>query len=342
MAAMTTRERFRAAMNFQPVDRLPAVEWAPWWDKTVNRWYDEGLPRELADNAIREYLGLDLHHWIWIGPPCALTHPERSHAEGFLESIDEYDGLAAPLHDPVQIDRQALGRAAEDQRRGTHFVWFQIDGFFWFPRKVFGIERHLYAFYDHPDLMHRINQDLCDYNIRLLDELCKIVTPDACSIAEDMSYNHGPMLSKAMFDEFLAPYYRRLVPALKKHGIIATVDSDGLVNPMIPWLEEVGVEGCDPLERQAGVDVAQIRRDHPRWRMVGGFDKTVMHLGEAAMRREFERLLPVMRSGGLIPSVDHQTPPDVSLENYRIYIKLLHEYCEKGAPRKSPRRESQE
>ena len=25
-------------------------------------------------------------------------------------------------------------------------------------------------------------------------------------------------------------------------------------------------------------------------------------------------------------SVDHQTPPDVSLENYRIYLKLLEQY----------------
>ena len=303
-------------MNFEPVDRLPAIEWAPWWDKTVDRWYAEGLASHLAANAIREYFGLDLHHWIWLGPPCDRPHPERPHGDGLLESLDEYDRQAALLHGPVQLDYDMLARAAVDQRRGTHFVWLQIDGFFWFPRNVLGIERHLYAFYDHPDLMHRINRDLCDYNIRLIHALCEVLTPDSCSIAEDMSYNHGPMLSKAMFDEFLAPYYRRLVPVMLEHGILTTVDSDGLITPMIPWLEEVGVQGSNPLERQAGVDVARIRRDHPAWRMVGGFDKTVMHRGEAAIRAEFERLLPVMRSGGYLPSCDHQTPPEVSLEDY--------------------------
>jgi len=30
-------ERFRAVMNFQPVDRLPVWEWAMWWDKTIAR-----------------------------------------------------------------------------------------------------------------------------------------------------------------------------------------------------------------------------------------------------------------------------------------------------------------
>jgi hypothetical protein len=37
-----------------------------------------------------------------------------------------------------------------------------------------------------------------------------------------------------------------------------------------------------------------------------------------------------MQSGKVIVSVDHQTPPDVSIENYREYVKLLFEYCEKA------------
>ena len=34
-----------------------------------------------------------------------------------------------------------------------------------------------------------------------------------------------------------------------------------------------------------------------------------------------------MRTGGFIPSVDHQTPPSVSLEEYRCYLRLLEEYA---------------
>jgi uroporphyrinogen-III decarboxylase len=56
-----------------------------------------------------------------------------------------------------------------------------------------------------------------------------------------------------------------------------------------------------------------------------------MKHGEAAMRREFERLLPTMRTGGFIPSVDHQTPPDVSIETYRLYVRLLREYARTAA-----------
>jgi hypothetical protein len=60
--------------------------------------------------------------------------------------------------------------------------------------------------------------------------------------------------------------------------------------------------------------------------MVGHFDKMVMNKGEAAMRAEFERLLPLMQSGGFIPSVDHQTPPHITMDEYRVFRRLLDEY----------------
>ena len=60
--------------------------------------------------------------------------------------------------------------------------------------------------------------------------------------------------------------------------------------------------------------------------LVGHFNKMVMDKGEAAMRAEFERLMPLMRSGGFIPSVDHQTPPHVTMDQYRLFRRLLDEY----------------
>ena len=174
-------------------------------------------------------------------------------------------------------------------------------------------------------------EDLLDYNLRSLDAFCKYCTPDFMSFAEDLSYNHGPMLSKGLFDEFLAPYYKRIVPELKKRGIKVFVDTDGLIHDLVPWFLENGFDGFLPLERMAKVDVNFLRDKYPKLLMIGAFDKTIMHLGETALRKEFERILPVMRSGGYIPSVDHQTPPGVSLQDYKLYMKLLVEYCTKAA-----------
>jgi hypothetical protein len=331
--AMDNVQRFANVMSFRPVDRLPVVEWAPWWTQTLERWYGEGLPAELQDaSAIRDYLGLDSYRQMWFEVKSNICPDAEAYTSGIVQDEGDYLRLRSRLYPrPAPFDRQELARWAMQQQAGHTVVWFTLDGFFWHPRALLGVEPHLFAFYDNPKLLHRMNEDLLAYNLWMLDEACAVCTPSFLTFAEDMSYNWGSMVSERFFDEFCGRYYRQIIPEITKRGIIPIIDSDGDVTRLIPWFEEVGIQGILPLERMAGVDVVQMRRDHPGWKMIGAFDKMVMHLGEDAMRQEFERLLPVMRSGGFIPSVDHQTPPDVSLPQYRLYLSLLREYCAKAA-----------
>jgi len=331
---MTLRERFQAVMNFRPADELPAMEWICWWDKTIERWLSEGLPQGLSREDTLRYLGLDVHEWLWHTPRWYVQRPAgRARSLGVIESEADYDQRVAPAFANTSIDVEKFRRIAAAQSRGEVIVWLQFDGFFWFPREIFGVEAHLYSFFDRPELLRRMNEDLCRWNETVLRQILDILAPDVMTFAEDLSYNHGPMLSREQFDEFIAPYYRRIVPLAKERGTIPMVDTDGDVTSVIPWFEAAGIEGCLPLERMAGVDVADIRRRHPRWRMIGSFDKTVMHHGEAAICAEFERLLPVMRSGGFLATTDHQTPPDVSLETFRTYVRTLRQFCRKAADR---------
>lgn len=329
---MTLRERFRAVMHCQPIDELPAMEWICWWDKTIARWLTEGLPANLGREDTLRWFGLDVHEWLWHSPRWRIERPAGwVRSQGMVNTEAEYEQRVAPvMRNPDAGDMEQLRRIAAAQARGEVVVWLQLDGFFWFPREVLGVEQHLYAFYDQPGFLHRINEDLCRWNETVLRRILDVLAPDVMTFAEDLSYNHGPMLSGEQFNEFVAPYYRRLVPLLQPHGTIPMIDTDGDVTSAIPWLQSAGIEGCLPLERMAGVDVAEIRRRYPTWRMIGGFDKTVMHRGEQAIRREFERLLPVMRTGGYLPTTDHQTPPDVPLETFKLYCRLLREYCRKA------------
>ncbi len=113
------------------------------------------------------------------------------------------------------------------QAEGDAVVWTTLEGFFWFPRTLMGFERLMLAFYDQPELLHRINQDLLEFNLRLLDQIDEACAPTFCTIAEDMSYNHGPMISRRICDEFLTPYYRPLLARLKEMGAVVIVDTDG-------------------------------------------------------------------------------------------------------------------
>ncbi|MBI4559103.1 MAG: hypothetical protein HY706_16080 [Candidatus Hydrogenedentes bacterium] len=329
--AMTARERFQYLMNFEPVDRLPILEWATWWDKTIARWRNEGLPAHLVDaGEIREYFGQDCYRQLWISPRKATLPSAPAHGRGIVTSLAEYEGIKEHLY-PEAIDVQRAREYANRQAAGNMVVWVTLEGFFWYPRTLLGIENHLTAFYERPETVHAMNQDLLDFLVRMLDVLCAVCRPDFMTFAEDMSYHNGPMVSKALFDEFMAPYYRQIVPKLHGYGIIPFIDTDGRTEDLVPWFAEVGIDGFLPMERQAGCDIVALRREYPRLRIIGGYDKMIMTNGEDALRREFERILPVMRQGGYIPGVDHQTPPGVSLSEYRTYLKLLTEYCDKAA-----------
>ena len=81
---MQVRERFLRTMDFREVDRLPMLEWASWWDKTVARWKTEGLviPKRAG---LSVSFGLSLDAYIcatnggWYFPPVRgkrITHLE--------------------------------------------------------------------------------------------------------------------------------------------------------------------------------------------------------------------------------------------------------------------------
>ena len=324
-------ERFRAVMDFQPVDRLPMWEWAMWWDKTIKRWHKEGLPQEMKFNQvfdIANYLGLDPYQQFWFSTTEATIETAQHHVEGAVSTMDDYNRLKPSLFPDHSASIESISPWAERQSRGEAVVWGTLEGFFWFPRTLMDIEKLSYAFYDQPELIHAINRDLLQFNLGLIRQMDKVCVPTFMTLAEDMSYNHGPMISKDIFEEFLAPYYRLLIAELNERNIKLIVDTDGDPTQMIPWLTDVGVSGVLPLERQAGVDGMTLREQFPKLRMIGHFNKLVMDQGEEAMRQEFERLVPLMKTGGFIPSVDHQTPPAVSIDQYRLYMKLFREYAQ--------------
>ena len=327
---MNVRERFNKIMNGEmPTDRIPMIEWAAWWDATIRRWESEGLPSGMNLDQSLQYFGLDIMHCVGCSPS---VPPAQGHGLGVITNEEDYERIRKDMYLDANIERfiQGIKNIKSRHDNGEIVLRIWLDGFFWFPRRLFGIEPHFYAFYDYPDLMGRITKDLYDFNMLALTELLKIMKPDFVGYAEDMSYNHGPMISRENFNKFMLPHYQGLTKYTREREVKTLVDSDGDISVMIPWFQDAGIDGVYPLEYQAGVDIVKIRGEYSEFIMLGGYDKMAMNKGEEAIRNEFERILPVMRSGYYIPSVDHQTPPGVSLEDYKIYIRLFKEYCEKA------------
>ncbi len=328
---MTVSERFKNLMEGKPLDRLPAIEWAPYWHLTVERWHKEGLPESCrTPYEIQNYFGLDKCCQTCFSWQTAQTPQPPAYGEGIIKDEADYERILPTLyHDPV-LPKEYVTWLKKTHADGDTLQFFTVEGFFWQPRVLFGIEPHLYSFYDYPDLYQRICEDNANWMRRVFEYALNEFSFDFMSFAEDMSYNHGPMISEGLFDEFLLPWYRKVIPLLKGKTY-AFIDSDGDITKAVDWYAKAGADGMFPLERQAGVDVALYIRKQPQMAFLGHFDKMCMKFGEEAMIKEFERILPSARAGKVLFSCDHQTPPDVSVENYKIYVRLLKKYAELAA-----------
>ena len=158
-------ERFRSVMDFQPVDRFPVWEWAMWWDKTIRRWHEEGLPRSLQFNQVFEiaqYFGLDPYMQFWFSTTESTIEASQHHVEGIVSNMDDYLRLKPrifPDHGPAI---NGMAPWAAKQREGAAVVWCTFEGFFWFPRTLMGFEKMMLAYFDEPELIHAINSDLLD------------------------------------------------------------------------------------------------------------------------------------------------------------------------------------
>lgn len=255
-----------------------------------------------------------------------------------VENIEDWKRLKE--HSKIELEKyftdenikKIYGQYEAGHEKGDYSIILHISGFFWTPRTLLGVENHMFALYDYPEMIHDMNEFILQIYIDKLSKIMDAIPADLVYIMEDLSGTNGPMLSPTHFDEFVGDYYKRLIPVLKEHGVKHVfVDTDGDFTCLIPNFIESGVDGFLPMDVNAGMDIVAVRKKHPKLKFIGAFNKLCIAEGEESIDKEFERLMPVIRQGGYIPGADHQVAPSTSLENYKYYIKRLKEVMKESS-----------
>ena len=240
-----------------------------------------------------------------------------SDLEGFEKKIaPRMIGSDERRLEPGFDEKQAKLRAAGEPTG----IW--LDGFLEYPRELIGLENLCYAYYDDPEFVQGMNAHHCQFNMDFAEMINKHTQLDYACIVEDMAGKQGSLVSKAIWDEFMRPYYVKLIDKLHSLGVKKIlVDSDGNTAEICKWLVDVGIDGHYPLEVRADNRPEKLRKMFPNLALIGGVDKFELMGDTAAIDRELERLMPVVEQGGYIPCMDHKVPPTVSLYNYQYYIE---------------------
>jgi hypothetical protein len=146
-------------------------------------------------------------------------------------------------------------------------------GFYGALRFLMGEERLLYNFYDDPRLVKDFVNYLADFWIELWGQALSQIKVDLVNFWEDMAYRSGPLISPAMYREFMLEPYQRVTSFLKDQGVkVILVDSDGNIEKLVPLFLESGITAVFPFEVQAGNDILAYRRQYPRLQIFGGLD----------------------------------------------------------------------
>ena len=337
--AFTHRERLLRTLRFQPVDRVPDLEFAA-WVQTIERWRQEGMAvyATTAWGPIRDYFGTDDDEY---GPGLPIkvgleprfertilenrgTHHIIQDEDGAIsEQLKPELGASIPRYLRYAIESRADWERMRDER---------LD-----PNHPGRIPRYLDALVRRLDHREEMMEHLTQLTLTVLGKLAgKGLEIDRGDWWEDMCYNHGPLISPRLFAELMVPRYKRITDYLRREfgTEFNQLDCDGNIHELVPLWLEGGINVMFPIE-VAHTDAYRISDQFgQRVALRGAFDKRALIAGPQAIDAEFERLHPLLERGGLIPHTDHLVPPDVSLENYLHYRRRKCEFI--GKPWREP------
>jgi len=200
-----------------------------------------------------------------------------------------------------------------------------FGGLYWNLRDWMGTEGVSYAFFEQPKLIHEMLDFMVEFFIKATEKALTEVEVDACIINEDFAYNAGPLISPKIYKEFFFPRHKVICDYLYSHGVkIIELDSDGNTEVLIPLLIEAGFNCHWPLESAANMDPVKFRKQYGKnLALMGGIDKRALFKGKQEIEQELQRkLIPLIETGGYIPTLDHCFSPEISLDNAMYYFKL--------------------
>jgi len=350
-ATMTARERFTRMFEHRDADRVPITD-SP-WGATIERWRREGMP---ADVSWVDYFGVD--HMSSFGVDNSPRYPEKT-----IEDTDAYhiyttkwgvtqkswkhmastpEFIAHTVVDP-DTWRDAKKRMTPDRDRvpwqmleKQYPVWRERGDFIkaglWFGFDTthswfVGTERCLFAIAENPEWLSEMYQTELELDLALLDMAWDAgYTFDAIMWPDDMGYKFNQFFSVNTYREFLKPYHQRAIEWAHAKGIKAILHSCGDVNPFVPELVGIGLDGLNPLEVKAGMDPVHIKKTFGDKLVLFGGINAVKWDKPDEIKDEMSRVVPELKKqGGYIFSSDHSIPSAVSLQDFKDIIALAKE-----------------
>ncbi len=338
---MNARERILAAIDRQPVDRVPTDIWA-----TSEVWTRLHAHFGPTREAVLEGLHIDGFAGFsppYIGPPLpsgpngesvnfwGMRHRRIGHAGGtydeqthyplaFAETIDDLDRYPWPSVDWFDFSNL---RAEAARVHATQAVQCGYMAPFFYHNLLRGLERSLMDPHDDPELTNEILRRISDFFYayhRRLFESCEGLI-DVAQVTDDLGSQTGPMIGLNLYRRFYAPHHQRFINLCREFGIRVFHHDDGSCRAFLPLLVDMGIDILNPIQWTCpGMALTELKAEFGhRICFHGAVDnQTILPFGTPdAVRAEVRHCIDALASDGTgyILAPCHNLQGNTPLEN---------------------------
>jgi len=193
-----------------------------------------------------------------------------------------------------------------------------------------GLENLLADFLANPDLAAALLDHLTASGIKSAARLAQAGI-DILLTGDDVGMQRRMMMSPQLWRKWLKPRLAEVISAAKKVNpdLLVFYHSDGVIDPIIPELIEIGVDILNPVQPEC-MDPVQLKREYGNdlafWGTIG--TQTTMPFGTPGEVKAVvkERIETVGQGGGLLLAPTHVIEPDVPWENVVAFFEAVEEY----------------
>ena len=253
------------------------------------------------------------YRWSYMDKP----HTGRSYDNaGFITDWDTQ--LEPLLKDFPDADYPGLtsGNLPPDGRYRLGRWWYFFFERFW---SIRGMENALTDFYEYPEAVHALFDKLCGFYERLVDRCAEEMQLDGIFTSDDLGTQTDTFFSPEIFDEFFAPYYKRVIDRVHSHGMHFWLHACGNIEKLLPRLIELGVDVIHPIQKYTMDErhIAQAYGD--KITIWAGFDvqRIIPYGTPEEVRREIRNLKQAYSrpEGRFMLTLGNGTTPDTPYES---------------------------
>jgi len=340
---MNSRERVIAALQRRVPDRVPFFECV------IDERVMQALLPEADYYEFNEWIGLDV-----------ASQNRSSWSRENVEMIDQQRGLfrdkwgvirafgpestPAPVEGPIKRPEDlkhytppdptaddVLGHLPEvvERFRGRRAITAICRDAFFNPAFLRGTSQYLMDMVKNPRLVHELIDVCLSYDIPAMQRMVAAGC-DVVIFGDDYADKNATLMSPKHFREFILPGLKRCVDAAHEAGAYVVKHTDGNIMGVLDMIVETGIDGLNPLEPQAGMDIRLIKHRYgDRIALVGNIDCGYL-LSQAPaeeVRRVTRQTIEIAKpGGGYCLSSSNSIHSSVRPENLMAMVETLREW----------------